>query len=182
MDKFATALRLRWPWFEWKEPNKLWVGHGNPCSKADMNIFYAATSIKIGNGGKTPFWHAPWLQGRKPIKIAPLIFDLSKRKQWSVKLAMDDNAWIRSVRLVENFSMEHLTQFVNLWVLLLEVELDPNVEDYITWKLTEDGHYSAASAYEVQFLGATLSNMSTMGWKAWAPPKTNFFCLACPKK
>ena len=30
-EKFARALRLRWLWFECKEPRKLWVGLGNPC-------------------------------------------------------------------------------------------------------------------------------------------------------
>jgi hypothetical protein len=28
-----------------------------------MEIFYASTSITLGNGKKTPFWHAPWLNG-----------------------------------------------------------------------------------------------------------------------
>ena len=28
MGKFARALRLRWLWFEWKHPAKLWVSMG----------------------------------------------------------------------------------------------------------------------------------------------------------
>jgi hypothetical protein len=55
MDKFATALRLRWPWLEWKDPTKIWARSGNPCSEHDMEIFYAATIITVGNGRKTPF-------------------------------------------------------------------------------------------------------------------------------
>jgi hypothetical protein len=80
LDKFAIALCLRWPWMEWTDPNKIQVGFGNPCSEEDMQIFYAATSITIGNGMKTPFWHAPWLNGRSPKDIAPTIFESSKRK------------------------------------------------------------------------------------------------------
>jgi hypothetical protein len=38
-----------------------------------MEIFYAATAITLGNGRKTPFWHAPWVHGRMPKDIA-LIF------------------------------------------------------------------------------------------------------------
>jgi hypothetical protein len=45
-----------------------------------MDIFYAATTTTLGNGQKSPFWQAPWLDGRKPTEIAPLIFAKSKRK------------------------------------------------------------------------------------------------------
>ena len=48
--KFARALRLRWPWFEWKEPSKMWVGMGNPCDSLDTDFFYASTTITIGDG------------------------------------------------------------------------------------------------------------------------------------
>ena len=79
-DNFARALRLKWLWFEWKEPSKLWVGLGNPCTEEDRDFFYASTSIIVGNGAKTPFWDSPWLLGRKPKDIAPLVFEASRRK------------------------------------------------------------------------------------------------------
>ena len=47
LDKFARALRLRWLWYEWKDPDKLWVGMGNPCDKVDINLFYAYTIISM---------------------------------------------------------------------------------------------------------------------------------------
>jgi hypothetical protein len=56
---------------KWKEPSKIWVGLGNPCDDMDMDLFYASTTITLGNGEKTPFWKAPWLNGLKPIDIAP---------------------------------------------------------------------------------------------------------------
>ena len=33
LDKFARALRLRWPWLQWKDPTKAWIGKENPCNK-----------------------------------------------------------------------------------------------------------------------------------------------------
>ena len=77
-NKFTRALRLRWPWYEWGEPTKMSVGMGNPCDE-DLNFLYTSTTITIGNGAKTPFWDSPWLLGRKPKDIAPLIHEASKR-------------------------------------------------------------------------------------------------------
>jgi hypothetical protein len=114
LDKFATALRLRWPWLEWKEPHRIGVGKGNPCNRDDMNIFYAATNITVGNGHKTLFWHAPWLHGRKPIDIAPLIYACSKRKNWTICQALSNGAWTKKVVLGPNFTLDHITQFVEL--------------------------------------------------------------------
>lgn len=53
--KFARALRLRWAWYEWKEPNRAWVHLGNPCDNTDMDLFYAATTIVVGNGRLAKF-------------------------------------------------------------------------------------------------------------------------------
>lgn len=94
LEKFARALRLRWPWFEWTDPDKIWVGMGNPCGEADMDLFYESTIITIGNGGKAPFWNSPWLQGVKSKGIATLIHAASKWKKWSVSQALKDDAWI----------------------------------------------------------------------------------------
>jgi hypothetical protein len=171
LDKFATALCLRWPWLEWKDNEKIWAGSDNPCNDNDMELFYTATKITLGDGGKTPFWHAPWLQGRKPKDIAPKIFDLCKRKKWTVTQALHDNAWISRLSVEATISIEHLVQFVQLWVIIQHVHLNLDEEDDITWKLTSNGQYSAASAYKMQFFGLIDSSLYNMVWKPWAPPK-----------
>jgi hypothetical protein len=45
-----------------------------------MDIFYAATTISVGNGQRMPFWDALWLGGRKPKDIDPLIYSPTKEK------------------------------------------------------------------------------------------------------
>jgi hypothetical protein len=64
---------------------------------------------------------------------------------------------------------------VVLWTLISNIHLDPEVDDDIVWRLTPSGHYSAKSAYELQFLGSTSSPMDKTISKAWAPPKVKFF-------
>ena len=175
LGKFARALRLRWPWVEWKDPTRLWVGLGNPCSEVDMDLFYSTTVITVGNGGKTPFWEAPWLRGKKPKDIAPLIFAASKRKKWVVRDALRDNAWVRQINPSINLTTNHIVEFVDLWVHLEQFELSPEIDDDISWKFEANGEYSAASAYRVQFLGSMTTTMNKTIWKVWAPPKVKFF-------
>jgi hypothetical protein len=69
------------------------------------------------------------------------------------------------------FSEIHLSQFIELWILINNVHLQLDVEDSIIWKLTANGQYSEASAYKLQFLGLVHSEMNTIIWKAWATPK-----------
>jgi hypothetical protein len=147
-----------------------------------MDIFYAATSITVGNGKKTPFWHAPWLGGRKPIDIAPLIFNSSKRKNWKVAQALNDRAWIAKIDLGKPFTADHLRQFVELWTLLNTVTLRHDIDDDIIWRLTPHGGYTTKSAYELQFFGSTASAMDKYIWKAWAPPKVKFFAWLANQK
>ena len=71
LQKFARALRLRWPWFEWNDPTRPWVGLGLPCDAKDMELFYASVTISIGDGKTIKFRDASWLEGLTPKSIAP---------------------------------------------------------------------------------------------------------------
>jgi hypothetical protein len=148
---------------------------GNPCGEVDMELFYAATTITIGNGNIAPFWHSPWLNGKKPKDIAPLIYEASTRKKWSVKQATLDNAWVSKIRMDETLTIPHLHQYLQLWHELNGIQLREHEEDSIVWNLTPNGEYSTTSAYNAQFFGSTLTNMNKMVWKAWATPKAKFF-------
>lgn len=109
------------------------------------------------------------------MDIAPLIFEASKRKNWKVREALCENAWIGKINMSTVFTMEHLRQFLELWSSLREVQLTEGLDDAILWKHTTSGNYSASSAYKVQFLATTRSPMYKVIWKAWAPPRAKFF-------
>jgi hypothetical protein len=66
---------------------------------------------------------------------------------------------------------------VQLWVSIQRVQLRVDVEDDISWKLTANGQYSAASAYKLQFLGLVESSLNNLVWKVWATPKAKKPCL-----
>jgi hypothetical protein len=166
---------MRWLWYEWKEESKPWVGLGNPCTPHDKELFSAATKVTIGSGKKAIFWDSSWLNGLRPRDVAPLIFDISKKKKITVAKALLDDFWITQINMQDGISIQHIVQFTNLWEMLQDVDLDPNSPDTIAWKLTNNKEYSAKSAYTMQFLGHTSSLMPTLVWKPWAPPKCKIF-------
>jgi hypothetical protein len=55
----TRTRRLWWPWFEWPDPTKLSVGTDTPHNDVDMDLFYAVTTITIGNGKISDFWGSP---------------------------------------------------------------------------------------------------------------------------
>uniref|UniRef100_A0A453RS56 Reverse transcriptase domain-containing protein n=1 Tax=Aegilops tauschii subsp. strangulata TaxID=200361 RepID=A0A453RS56_AEGTS len=174
LERFSWALRLRWLWYEWKAPEKPWVGSETPNDASDLDLFNAATRVTIGNGAKASFWSSSWLHGAPPKDLAPLIFKASKRKNRMVQDSLADNNWILDIA-VDAFTADHMEQYVHLWELLSDIQLHPDTEDSITWSLTPNGCYSASFAYKVQFLASLPCQFGNIVWKTWAPPKCRFF-------
>ena len=88
--------------------------------------------------------------------------------------ALLDLKWISGLS-VDNFSVEHIGQFIMLWGQLLDVTLIPGLADSIVWTLTGSGTYSAKPAYKAQFLGSAPCSFKRIVWKTWAPSKCRFF-------
>lgn len=149
-----------------------WDGH--PCDDADTDLFAAATKVTIGNGSKALFWISSWLNGIRPMDIAPKIFDISKKKGCTVGKALIDDHWISQIDMKICITAGHIQEFVTLWVKLDGIILDKGSYT-ITWKLTESGTYSTASAYMMQFEGHTITPLLKTVWKVWATPKCKFF-------
>ncbi|CAN6281013.1 unnamed protein product [Urochloa humidicola] len=66
-------------------------------------------------------------------------------------------------------------EYLGLWHFLARVELQPEVEDSHIWQFSSTGTYSAKSAYEAMFIGATSFRPWERIWKSWAPGKCKFF-------
>uniref|UniRef100_A0A0A8ZDN4 Reverse transcriptase domain-containing protein n=1 Tax=Arundo donax TaxID=35708 RepID=A0A0A8ZDN4_ARUDO len=39
LEFFSRALRLRWLWYEWTDPERPWVGTTSPCDAVDRQLF-----------------------------------------------------------------------------------------------------------------------------------------------
>lgn len=122
----------------------------------------------MGDGAKTSFWHDHWLQGCCPKDIAPLCFQLAKRKQRNVQLEVSSNNWILSFRQFS--SIEEIHDLVRLGGMLQDFHLSQSADD-ITWNWNSAGCYSSKSAYSYQFEGSFTRLDFVSLWKAPAEPK-----------
>jgi len=173
LQKFNRALRLKWLWLQWRDPDRPWTGFKTQGTPAEMELFRACTSISIGDGHRANFWHDRWLARTAPKQMAPQCFKLARPKNLTVAQALARNLWMRGLRRMS--TDQELRQYVSLWQCLQQVQLDER-QDQITWRFTADGNYTVKSAYNVQFIGTFPDHDWETVWKSKVEPKCRFFC------
>jgi hypothetical protein len=99
------------------------------------------------------------------MDIFPDLFKLAWRKNLSVKEELENQSWTRGLWRMQ--SVNEMASFVRLWDLAQTVELSAE-PDFIRWKWTAHGDYTAKSAYNIQFVGSH-------SWQAEAEGKHKFF-------
>ncbi|PNT76157.1 hypothetical protein BRADI_1g45086v3, partial [Brachypodium distachyon] len=57
-----TALRARWRWLERVDDSKPWKEFAVRTTPEVRDLFEAATSSWVGDGGRTQFWKDRWLE------------------------------------------------------------------------------------------------------------------------
>jgi hypothetical protein len=66
-------------------------------------------------------------------------------------------------------------EFLEVWDLIVEVELHEQIEDRHVFMLATNGQYSPKTVYEALFLGFVHFEHANRIWKSWAPAKCKFF-------
>jgi hypothetical protein len=112
LELFRRALRLRWLWYQWTEPDHPWVGTEVPCSDIDKQLFRVSTIVQIGNGHKAKFWDSPWIDGCAPRDLAPRLFMLAWRKNQTVAMDLQNDNWTRG--LWKMTSAEEMAELIKL--------------------------------------------------------------------
>jgi hypothetical protein len=154
LEHFGRALRIRWLWYQWKNPDKPWCGSEPPLDNIDEALFAAATTVQVNDGQTAGFWTSSWLNGLSPASMFPSLYKHSKRKNRTVADAMTNDNWIRD--LIHNITTQLFADYVLLWGLVDAVAFDHSAkgQDEIIWSRTADGTYLAKSAYCMQFEGS----------------------------
>jgi hypothetical protein len=175
LERFGRASRLRWLWFQWKYPDKVWNGSGLPIDGVDEALFAAATQVHVHNGNTAKFWTSSWINGLSPAAMFPSLYDHSKKKKRSVADALQNDNWIRD--LMHDVTTAIFVEYIVLWIMADAAQVNPSdpADDEIIWTRSADGNYSAKSAYSMQFDGSVESSFPTKIWRVWAPSRCKFF-------
>lgn len=97
LGNFSRALRLRWLWYSWVDPDRPWVGSVVPCTEVDKQLFRCSTSVTIGDGHTKLFWDSSWVHGHAPRDIAPHLYKLAWRKGLTVREEVGNQTWTRGL-------------------------------------------------------------------------------------
>jgi hypothetical protein len=139
-------------------------------------LFAVATVTEVGNGAGTMFWKDRWLHGQWLADLAPSLFAAipqRKRQQRSVETALQNHAWVSYIQ--GSLTVDIIVDYIQVWELINELQLLPEVVDAHRWRLDSTGQYSSKSDYDNLFLGATLFCPCERIWKSWAPSKCKMF-------
>jgi len=151
------------------EPDKVWNFFTVHAPKQVRAFFSAAIISEVGNGKNTCFWTDRWLQVQRLDQMLPHLFGalVPRARKQSVFDAFTGARWITDIKGA--FTLDVLVEYLALWDLLSEVTLHSDIDDVHVWQLSTTGQYTAKSAYEALFIGATSLGPWERIWKSWAP-------------
>jgi hypothetical protein len=99
--------------------------------------------VTFGDGKRVRFWETPWLEGRRPMDIAALVYEGSTQKNASsIRLYMGIFGSPNSTLTLAS----HLITLCNLLIFgkcFKQFIWTPTFEDSTSWNLTNDGCYSS---------------------------------------
>jgi hypothetical protein len=100
--------------------------------------------------------------------LAPRLFAIIPKRiatRRTVLETLANRKWISDIKGA--LSVGVLVDYLNLWELLSEIVLQPEVEDKHIFSIAAYGKYSAKAAYEGLFAGSTSFGHYHLVWKTW---------------
>jgi len=79
----------------------------------------------------------------------------------TVAEGLEDRMWVRGIS--GGLSVMIVAQYLSLWDWLEHIQLQKGEEDKVVWKWSENGIYSAKTAYRALHLGSRCESRSSYG-------------------
>ena len=68
LERAGLALRLRWLWFSRTDHERAWNGLDLQFSAEERALFFASTTMTLGNGTTAYFWEDRWINGQSFVR------------------------------------------------------------------------------------------------------------------
>jgi len=176
LQYFGWALRVRWLWLGKTDPNKPWAAFPISINKNAQALFSMALTTTVGSGSQTKFWTDRWLNGKSIELLASHLFACVPKRRAKNRMvddALRDNTWVHDIQ--GHHTVAVLAEYLEIWEMVQEVVLQPEVTDKHKWKFEASGDFSTKSTYRAFFNGAILFEPCRLIWGSWAPRKCKFF-------
>jgi hypothetical protein len=175
LELMNWVLRIRWLWLQKTDGARAWQGLDLQVPSNAHVMFNMAMETMVGNGQSILFWSERWIQGRTAEVAANLINLVQKKdiKNHIVAQALENHRWTTEIRGA--LPVQVIVEYLHLWDLVAEVELQDGISDQYHWKLDKTGEYTCKSAYKCLFVGTVRIAPWRKIWKNWAPLRCKLF-------
>jgi len=175
----GIALQTRWLWLQQTDEDRAWSQLPLKVSKEVQAFFKASTFTELGDGRRTLFWEDRWIHGLSIEDIAPYIHGRVHKRvrmRQTVREGLHNRTWVRCIN--GGLSVSEVIEYLHLWTTLNSYELS-DAPDRLVWRWTEDGRYTAKSAYSMMHVGSIKMCGHKLVWKTWAPLRIKIFLWLC---
>jgi hypothetical protein len=168
LKSLGWALRMRWVWLQKTEPHRPWANLPIQVPEQVRAFFAVAVYSEVRDGTKTLFWTDRWLHGQCIADLAPRLFAVIPKRR-TVQDALTNRTWTSDIKGALTVGV--MVDYFDLWDVLADFHLQPDVEDRHIWRFSSDGQYLAKTAYKGFSVGSISFEPWERVWKTWAPPK-----------
>jgi hypothetical protein len=166
LQELGWALRMRWMWLQKTDPNRPWAALSIQIPTKAKSFFSVAMQVEIGDGSGTLFWQDRWLHGQRIADFAPrLLAAVPKNRinKCTIQEALCANKWVSDIRGAITVGV--MVEYLQLWEVLLNVELQLGHQDTHFWRFTANKQYSAKATYEGLLWGSVEFEHYERVWK-----------------
>jgi hypothetical protein len=118
------------------EPDKPWAFLPIKAPPQVKAFFFVAVVSSVSNGKNTHFWTDRWLLGQSFEHSLPHLFNAmsARAKGRTVYVALSNRRWVSDLKGALTINV--LLEYLQLWGLLDNVELQPDIEDTHIWQFS----------------------------------------------
>jgi hypothetical protein len=79
LERNGLVLRLWWQWLSRTDRNRAWTGLDLKFSSEEKDLFFASTTMALGNSQSAKLWEDRWINGWSVRKLAPQLYAVRLR-------------------------------------------------------------------------------------------------------